>query len=244
MQTRMLVRCEAIITQLVFDHSLRIRMKAETAESPSPSRATTAAQTPDNASIAEPEPESEEGASGSTSSEDETTVRASTISGTSTATAKGKEPAKKGEEDAKDKEKEKEKDASAGSGNLIGKINNLVTTDLANLIDGRDFLFIGAHVFVGVGLFEGAYTYCCRFGSIVCAFAGRVVRVLLVGDPGMEVRWHFSLVRVMWGLRCACSAFMGMVAMILLFPVPGYVASLIQGVQKDRMKKVSYPWQR
>ncbi len=119
-------------------------MKAETAESPSPSRATTAAQTPDNASVAEPEPE--EGASGSqgTSSEDETTVRASTISGASTAaTAKGKEPAKKGEED-KGKGKDKAKEESAGSGNLIGKINNLVTTDLANLIDGRDFLFIGA----------------------------------------------------------------------------------------------------
>ncbi|PIL37563.1 ATP-binding cassette transporter [Ganoderma sinense ZZ0214-1] len=28
-----------------------------------------------------------------------------------------------------------------------------------------------------------------------------------------------------------------MIAMVLLFPVPGYVASMIQGVQKDRMKK-------
>ena len=241
----MLVRCEAIITQLVFDHSLRIRMKAETAESPSPSRATTAAQTPDNASIAEPEPESEEGASGSTSSEDETTVRASTISGTSTATAKGKEPAKKGEEDAKDKEKEKEKDASAGSGNLIGKINNLVTTDLANLIDGRDFLFIGACVLVGVGRLRArmgsslsVWQCCmrlCRPGCL-CTSCGRS------WDGG-------ALALLLWegcvgGLRCACSAFMGMVAMILLFPVPGYVASLIQGVQKDRMKKVSYQWQR
>ena len=32
---------------------------------------------------------------------------------------------------------------------------------------------------------------------------------------------------------------MGMIAMILLFPVPGYVASMIQGVQKEKMKKVS-----
>ena len=28
------------------------------------------------------------------------------------------------------------------SGNLIGRINNLVTTDLSNLVEGRDFLFI------------------------------------------------------------------------------------------------------
>jgi hypothetical protein len=27
--------------------------------------------------------------------------------------------------------------------NLVGKINNLVTTDLGNLVDGRDFLFLG-----------------------------------------------------------------------------------------------------
>ena len=34
------------------------------------------------------------------------------------------------------------------------------------------------------------------------------------------------------------SAFVGMLAMVLLFPVPGYVASMIQGVQTERMKKV------
>ncbi len=34
------------------------------------------------------------------------------------------------------------------------------------------------------------------------------------------------------------SAFVGMVAMALLFPVPGYVASLIQTVQTEKMKKV------
>ena len=147
---------------------------------------------------------------------------------------KGKEPAKKGEEDIKDKDraKEKEKDGSAGSGKLIGKINNLVTTDQANLIDGRDFLFIGARVFSGLVVCGRAFAHPCQFGSVVCAFAGRVVCVLLVGDPGMEVSWPFS-VRVVWCLRCVCSAFMGMLSMILLFPVPGYFACLIQGVQKD-----------
>ena len=34
------------------------------------------------------------------------------------------------------------------------------------------------------------------------------------------------------------SAFVGLAAMILLFPVPGYVAKIIQKVQKERMKKV------
>lgn len=31
---------------------------------------------------------------------------------------------------------------------------------------------------------------------------------------------------------------MGMIAMALLFPVPGYVASKIQNVQTEKMKKV------
>ena len=82
-QTRMLVRTESIITQLVFDHALRIRMKSDvSSDTPASSRATTAAHTPDNASIAED-------ASGST--EDET-VRASTVSaGSTVAPKKGKD---------------------------------------------------------------------------------------------------------------------------------------------------------
>jgi len=40
-QTRTLVRTEAIITQLVFDHALRIRIKEETAPSSPPSISST-----------------------------------------------------------------------------------------------------------------------------------------------------------------------------------------------------------
>ncbi|RPD81341.1 multidrug resistance-associated ABC transporter [Lentinus tigrinus ALCF2SS1-7] len=191
--TRMLVRTEGIITQLVFDHALRIRMKAETLESPAASRATTAAHTPDNASIAEPEDgASHDSPSGSNASEDET-VRASTISTASTAaTKKGKEPAVKKSEAPKDAPAE----PSTGSGNLIGKINNLVTTDLNNLVDGRDFLFIALYAPLQVVL------------SIIFLYS-------ILG----------------W------SAFIGMIAMALLFPVPGYVASMIQGVQTEKMKK-------
>lgn len=34
------------------------------------------------------------------------------------------------------------------------------------------------------------------------------------------------------------SAFVGLSAIVILFPVPGYVAKLIQTVQKERMQKV------
>ncbi|KAI0758154.1 multidrug resistance-associated ABC transporter [Fomes fomentarius] len=192
--TRMLVQCEAMITQLVFNHSLRIRMKAETAESPAVSRATTAVPTPDNASIAEPEPEGsavyEEPNGSSNSSEDET-VRASIISGASTTVnKKGKDVPKL------DVPKAVTAQPAAGSGNLVGKINNLVTTDLNNLVEGRDFLFLILYA---------------------------PLQVILA------VWFLYSILG--W------SAFMGMIAMALLFPVPGYVASKIQNVQTEKMKK-------
>jgi hypothetical protein len=72
--TRSMVRAEAILTQVVFNHALRLRVKAETG----------------------------------------------TGTGKDQASGKGE---KKG-------------------GNFTGMLNNLVTTDMANIIDGRDFLLL------------------------------------------------------------------------------------------------------
>ncbi|KZT13899.1 hypothetical protein NEOLEDRAFT_1125841, partial [Neolentinus lepideus HHB14362 ss-1] len=122
--TGTLVRTEGIITQLVFEHALRVRMKAETA--------------------------SEEG---------------------------------------------KSTDNTAAS-SLVGKINNLVTTDLGNLCDGRDFLV-----------------------------------VVLYGPLQVILCMAFLYVLLGW------SSFVGLVVMIALAPVPGYIAKLLQTVQAERMKK-------
>ncbi|KAI8982789.1 multidrug resistance-associated ABC transporter [Trametes punicea] len=187
--TRMLIRTEAIITQLVFDHALRIRMKSETSESPSGSRATTAVHTPDNASIAEPTSGERSSGAGSNRSEDET-VLPSTASTASTTLGK------KNKDSKKDDEKQVRPGERPSSSNLIGRINNLVTTDMGNIVDGRDFLFIAIY-----------------------APAQIIVSVI------------FLYAILGW------SAFMGLTAMILLFPIPGYVASIIQGVQTEKMKK-------
>lgn len=137
------------MTSLVFDHSLRIRLKAETAEkkaeeatpAASPSGSDTkGSNTPDNASERGDE---EDDAGAETETE---TVHSRTTTGGSTATAstavapapaKGKDDSKKAEA-AKDVGKEAEKKGK----NLVGKINNLVTSDLDNIVSGRDFLFI------------------------------------------------------------------------------------------------------
>lgn len=135
--TRTLVRGEALITQLVFEHSLRIRLKAEGGNEKSAGAierdASTAVGTPETVSIAE------SSAAGSAADEEESVTtgtavsrEASTSSQSSVALGKVKE--------TKPKEAPKEKEKN---NNLIGKINNLVTTDLSNILESRDFLLLG-----------------------------------------------------------------------------------------------------
>lgn len=78
--TRMLVHTEGLLTQLIFEHSLRLRMKAETSDKPDGSANTSATLRHDN--------------------------------------------------------------RRPKADNLVGKINNLVTTDMVNVIEARDFLFL------------------------------------------------------------------------------------------------------
>ncbi|KAJ6544500.1 P-loop containing nucleoside triphosphate hydrolase protein [Mycena capillaripes] len=129
LNTRCLVQIEAIITQLVFAHSLRIRMKAETGSEGKP------LSTP------------------------------------------GK------------------KDAKKSGGSLIGKINNLVTVDLANIGESKDFsvllIFIPLQLTVGIWFLHG-----------------------LLG----------------WAV------WVGVASIVLLAPVPGYMAKLIQSIQKARLR--------
>lgn len=128
---------EGIVTQLIFDHALRVRMKAETADSANSaavpaSTTTSGATTPDTASV-----------SGSSSETDEEgTLHASTA--TAGSTRAGSENGKDaGGKKKKDDDGKTHADGSSKADNLVGKINNLVTTDLNNLVDGRDFLFLG-----------------------------------------------------------------------------------------------------
>ncbi|TFK34800.1 multidrug resistance-associated ABC transporter [Crucibulum laeve] len=120
--TRTLVRAEGLLTQLVFEHSLRIRLKAETSKAKaSKDGAMTVVDTPDTASI--------NGQGSSTNT---------TLNGGSspTSTIKGKDKSKPDtkKDDGPDKKKR------AGEDNMTGKINNLITTDLNNIVEARDIL--------------------------------------------------------------------------------------------------------
>jgi hypothetical protein len=120
----------------VFEHALRIHVKAETSTSPAATPTATPegrseATTPDSGSAVEINIVSDDagGSSEETRSEQSTT----------TASIKSK---RKEEVPGPNNGKEVG-DEPGGSRNLVGKMNNLVSTDMENLIDGRDFLLLG-----------------------------------------------------------------------------------------------------
>ncbi|KAJ7668054.1 multidrug resistance-associated ABC transporter [Mycena rosella] len=123
--TRTLVRIEAIITQLVFTHSLRMRLKTKTTAAkappplPPPANGTSEAA-PSGESIPR-------------SGLDSVVVKTSiTIASTA-----GKKPTKP---------------AGKSDGSLVGQINNLITTDLSNIGDSQSFMVLFIYVPLQLGL--------------------------------------------------------------------------------------------
>ncbi|KAF9525551.1 multidrug resistance-associated ABC transporter [Crepidotus variabilis] len=135
--TRALVRTEAILTQLVFDHSLRIRFKAEAGgegKSAAPSGSTTP-------NIQIEDESTERSAEGSTSTDAGTVIghtasiteqNTNTVIGRETVKGKVKQDSVKGLAPAAQKKKD----------NLVGKINTLVTVDVDNIANAKDFLMV------------------------------------------------------------------------------------------------------
>ncbi|KAJ8594877.1 hypothetical protein M405DRAFT_759938 [Rhizopogon salebrosus TDB-379] len=187
--TRTLVRTEGILTQLVFEHALRIRMKAELPDDAKKSGDSTGTSTPDTASVAGSSTvaldESTEGSSDETLQTSAETLSTSSVK-------KGKQKAQDAKEDSETSSKEKHSSAD----NLVGKINNLVTTDLSNITEGRDFLMAVLYIPLQV-----------------------IVSIVFLYNI---LGW---------------SAFVGLAVMVILFPLPGYVAKMIQTVQKEKMNK-------
>lgn len=219
-QTGSLVRVESIITSLVFDHALRIRLKADTGEKKDQPRA-------DNAGllIAESNGDTQVDISpdneSTTSEDDNTTVQskstnntmAATNSSTITVVTQPPPPKVTKERDTKKRdEKKRVEDAKSNGANLIGKINNLVTSDLDNITEGRDFLFIGMNN--SITIYSTMLTIIC---STICAVAGRLQHDVPLRCAWLEVsmlcksfRFHHSrtfhqFVRWFRGYDCADS---------------------------------------
>ncbi|KAG8879706.1 hypothetical protein FRB97_001503 [Tulasnella sp. 331] len=195
---RMLVRTEGIITQLVFEHALKIRMTDDMPSggsmSGSASGASTPATTSRPGSINQEEPfTADEEAGHEIETRESSDAPANTVHG-SEGSGKGKATAKA--QDSPTTPFKPEEVKAEGGNNLVGKITNLVSTDLSNIVEGRDFF------------------------------------VLFVLAPSQLVLCIWFLYKILgW------AAFVGLGVVILTFPIPGKIASLVNSVQVERMKK-------
>ncbi|KAJ3985397.1 hypothetical protein F5890DRAFT_1510435 [Lentinula detonsa] len=176
--TRALVRTQAIITQLVFEHSLRIRVKAETPDSGKTLKISSSpeALTPDSASVHEGTVDGSETVHSVSPSE----IESPTVHSSSASVSSGN-----GQDKKKTKKSEEDEQPTSDTNNLVGKINNLVTTDLDNIIDGRDFLFVLIYIPVQIVL-------CMVFLYAVLGwscFVGLGVIIISFPLPGM-IGWY------------------------------------------------------
>jgi len=146
-ETKIRVRVQALLTQLVFEHSLRIRLKAETSDNANSGQQTpavkdlnderteTASTATDNTSL---ESETEEGSTMHAEPSESSTLVDESVQRTPKGSVKGK---------SKDTTSETlavpSRNQPVGTQNLMGKINNLVTSDLDNIVDGINFLNLG-----------------------------------------------------------------------------------------------------
>ncbi|KAH9984900.1 hypothetical protein BJV77DRAFT_1035217 [Russula vinacea] len=172
--TGSLVRVSAIITQLVFEHALRIRVKAETSSSPRATPAVTPearseSTTPDNVSVVDNNVSETMSGSGEENGQS-----------TTSSNIKGKQKEEfpggiAGGADSEDPGK---------SSNLVGKMNNLVSTDLENIVDGRDFLLLALYLPLQLVLCIW-FLYNILGWSV---FVGLAVMIALFPFPGILVK--------------------------------------------------------
>jgi hypothetical protein len=119
--------------------------QAKTVETPAPDSPTESGHA-EEATDATAVAEGSESASMSRSATESTIVHSSSSSVSESASDSAKKGKKKGDGDSLKKgtkgkdAKEKKEEKKAETGNLVGKINNLVTTDLNNITTAREFL--------------------------------------------------------------------------------------------------------
>lgn len=127
--TKTLIQGEAILTHLIFEHSLRIRFKAEHSDEKRgrvpEEDSLIAVAVPETIPV--PTDGGENNGTGETSSSSES--------------SKGSKSSRSSVSEAKSSGI-KSKEKRAENANLIGKLNNLITTDMRNILETRDFLML------------------------------------------------------------------------------------------------------
>ena len=137
------VRIEAVITELVFEHSLRIRLKAEgSGDDEKPTSSPPSKITSNAASVSGDDEQTINGDQKTRAGNESSATQVSTVVGSSrTASESAQSITGKGKAKTKADTAEEVKAKKQGdSQNLLGRINNFVTSDLANILEGSDFL--------------------------------------------------------------------------------------------------------
>lgn len=118
-QLRTIVRAQGVLTQLIFDHALRIRVQGDVKED---------SLTQESPASEHPSPEGSSNARGGSSSDvDEETVASSTSFDA------------KADDQSSETPKQESKPNTA---NLAGRLNNLVTSDMSNVHGGQGFMLL------------------------------------------------------------------------------------------------------
>ncbi|KIP05212.1 hypothetical protein PHLGIDRAFT_534838 [Phlebiopsis gigantea 11061_1 CR5-6] len=222
LSTRSLARTQAIFTSLIFDHALRIRFKAETsekkdAEAPAAHSASSAG--------------SSDGAdAGAVTTADAPASDTATVVDPASEQAAGKD----GKKDAEEEDAEKDD-------NLVGKLNNLVTSDLENITQGRDFLFIVLFIPL-LGILSMIFLYAVLgWSSIV----GLAVMIVLSPAPSwvaaetndvQDEKMKATDARVQ-----SVTEAMGVLRMIKLF---GWESRVSEQIAEQRAAEIKLVWTR
>ncbi|KAF8682983.1 P-loop containing nucleoside triphosphate hydrolase protein [Rhizoctonia solani] len=228
------VRAIGMISQLLFEHSLRIRMVAQVAGGSTSKTPSAVTPTIDAASIAENEQINAENSGGLQTAEEQETDSTNHTAETSNAqTLVASTSSVKGQDKVDDKSKEE----GSGSSNLVGKINNLMSTDLDNVTEGCDFLFLVVYAPVQI-IFSVFFLYKILGWSSVIGMAFMVLSFPIPGKLAQLVnnvqteRMKKTDERVQ-----AISEILNVIRMVKLF---GWENKVIAQVEEKRRVELEY----
>ncbi|KAF8956542.1 P-loop containing nucleoside triphosphate hydrolase protein, partial [Flammula alnicola] len=209
--SRARVRVEGLLTQLAFEHSLRIRLKAETS--------------------------SESAARGNGHDNDAPARTAASIASTSTQGRVSEGGSLKGK--TKVDTTPLDKKHSADSKNQIGKLNNFVTTDLANIVGGIDFLNFVIQIPLQITL-SMIFLYQVLGWSAIVGLVTTIIFIPVQGYIGKKVKDVQAIKMKRTDARVqTISEAVNVLRMIKLF---GWEKMMSRRVQERRDEELQWLW--
>uniref|UniRef100_A0A8H7XSA6 P-loop containing nucleoside triphosphate hydrolase protein n=1 Tax=Psilocybe cubensis TaxID=181762 RepID=A0A8H7XSA6_PSICU len=236
LQTKVNIRIQALIRQLVFEHSLRIRMNADTEELESVEDDAAQAQS-DAGTIVSVAANTDGAADDGAQTTDGSVKVDSSLE--STEVDSDDEPTRSQKETASEHSVlPPSKKPPVQAKNLIGKLNNLVTSDLFNIVECGDFLTIGDlfhHISVSNVRLEKPTYPSSIVGLVVSGVLGP--GFALIGKKVQKVqkiRIQFTDARIQ-----AISEAMGVIRMIKMF---GWEDKMAKRLARGREMELNWIW--